>query len=140
MNINNTATKLSQLSAGNIMLAGGSIEISSSLFHVLRGHGHSASDTDDRFYRETDSAELVVDLNASKKPKVRMLYGALTTANNDALCVVERKKGAVRPVYRIRELIVYGETETGVQNRFTGREIANLVELNKLTGLTFCNK
>lgn len=69
-----------------------------------------------------------------------MLYGALTTANNDALCVVERKKGAVRPVYHIQELIVYGETETGVQNRFTGREIANLVELNKLTGLTFCNK
>lgn len=139
MNINTTATKLSQLSAGNIMLAGGSIEITPSLFQVLRRHGYSSSDTDDRFYRETESAELVIDLNESKKPKVRMLYGALTTVSNDALCVVERKKGKVRPVYCIRELILYG-AETSVQNRFAGQEVSNLVELNKLTGLTFCNR
>lgn len=137
-----TISNIGGLSAGNMLMSGGTVAITQQVLTVLRSQCGCAGDTDERLYRWSDSCDLMIELDhTTGKPVAKMTSGALISASGSAMVVVERKKGPVRPVYRVKELVEYQEGKCAeINSAFTGKEVSNLLELNRLTGQTFVTR
>lgn len=81
-------TNLSQLNAAYLLNAGGCTSITAQLADLLKRQQRRCTlDTENSIVREGDGFEYRVCLNTLK---VTLLNGAITTADNSALCYLQR--------------------------------------------------
>ena len=124
-------TNLSQLNAAYLLNAGGCTSITAQLADLLKRQQRRCTlDTENSIVREGDGFEYRVCLSTLK---VTLLNGAITTADNSALCYLQRvpMKG-----YVIKEMCMF-DNEPSSAKAAHGQLFRNLRELVTLTGMMF---